>query len=249
MKKKYWVYLVIMIVLIGGGTGYYFMDSQAREVSPVDMELVEDGERNKSSDNHLSGSDKKAVDSRGNEKDSDGKVIKVVGEDRTEYITEDSRKSDDNIYTYRKGFKDPFADYLLKERPTITANNKENNMVTMEREKDAKKAVSLSKIDPVKKAESTGKEECNKGKSKTVKKKPIITPELLKANIPFRLRGIVGNQKRWMAIIENRENSSIYYQGDNIAGYRVLEIEENYLLLSYKDIEFELDIRGDTGGS
>ncbi|MFH1045988.1 MAG: hypothetical protein V1727_03390 [Candidatus Omnitrophota bacterium] len=55
----------------------------------------------------------------------------------------------------------------------------------------------------------------------------------------FQLSGIVYDQKRPLAII----NSRIVGEGNLVDGARLLEIQPNFVKLSYKDAEFNLKIK------
>lgn len=82
-----------------------------------------------------------------------------------------------------------------------------------------------------------------------VEKKEVkkITSDDVKQMLPFTISGIIGNDKNRLAIINTDTGSRIIKKGEIIKDFKIEDILENSLLISYKSITLELELGSGSG--
>lgn len=199
MKKSYLVYLIITVVLIGGGLIYYYPQN---EFSATDQPVITPTsalvERRSSEGNETN-------DNRPEEEKEENGDISVK-----------------KVYSYRKSFRNPFADYRITEEGAeeILSSNI--------------KTVKVEEIEVIKGVQG---------------EKVNLTAEKIKSIVPFQLKGIIGNNKERLAIIETRTGSRIIKQKETIDEFQIDKIMEDSLLVTYKAISFKIEMGSGSGGS
>jgi len=79
------------------------------------------------------------------------------------------------------------------------------------------------------------------------KKVNKITSADIRNMLPFSLNGTIGNDKKRLAIIQTNDGTKIIKKGDSIKDFKIKNIMENSILISYKGIILELKLRSGAG--
>lgn len=72
-----------------------------------------------------------------------------------------------------------------------------------------------------------------------------VTVDKLKSNLPFILTGIIGDEEKKLAVIQDSGGSKILKNGDYIGKFRVLSIRKENIVLFLNGIIFDLGLRSD----
>lgn len=209
MKKSYWIFLIIGVILIGGGLVYYYLLYQP-EVRSVTISSFNITKKNDNKGNIIE---------KINEKTNSINVIEGNIKDTEEENNTDINSAKE-IYSYRKTFRNPFADYR-----TVTKVFGRKNDLPAEEGKIAE-----IKVDKNNKADQ-------------------FKAAKLKSIIPFRLKGIIGSDKGWLAIIETKDGSKIMRERDLIEDFEIIDIVKDKLIVSYKEMNFKIEMGRGSGGS
>lgn len=131
------------------------------------------------------------------------------------------------IYTYRNTYKDPFADFRQTDEVAIKSDSSINNT---EKDKNAETQINESiqvELD---------------SNSEKFKSSIKLTPEMVKEQLPFQLIGIIGNEKKRLAVINLATGTKIIHQGDVIKEFKIEEIKDDKILVSFQDITIKIGI-------
>lgn len=163
--------------------------------------------------------------------------------------------------------------YFLADDETVSVATTEVELdVTTEKSKDNSNKTSIKKDNDKKagKTETEKKEEIQiketypyraefrnpfkdyrviKGVSKeTIVSDPdILTINSLKDMLPFKLKGIIGNDKNRLAVIAYQNETKIIKDGTIIEEFNVVKILADRLIILYRGIQFEIEMGSDIG--
>ncbi len=71
----------------------------------------------------------------------------------------------------------------------------------------------------------------------------VIKNKQLKIKIPFILKGIIGSDNNFLVLLSYQSKDYYLKVGDEIAEYKLIEIDKNYIKFKYKEIEGHLNIK------
>lgn len=80
-----------------------------------------------------------------------------------------------------------------------------------------------------------------------VSREKVLTLAQIKAGVPFEIKGIIGNNYERIAVLNYRGSTRLIREQTDIEGYRIIDIQDNGLLLLYRGIQFKLEMESDIG--
>ncbi|NLM96284.1 MAG: hypothetical protein GX175_01470 [Halanaerobiaceae bacterium] len=75
----------------------------------------------------------------------------------------------------------------------------------------------------------------------------VLTLAEIKARVPFKIQGIIGNNYQRIAVLDYAGKTLLIKKQTEIEGYRIIDILENGLLLLYRGVQFKLEMESDIG--
>lgn len=73
-----------------------------------------------------------------------------------------------------------------------------------------------------------------------------LTIEAIKKIVPFKLKGIIGSSRKRLAVIDLGNKTTIIENGYSLDEFKVFEIREEDLLMSYKGLQFTYEMESES---